>query len=86
MYIYIYIDRLMYIYMYMCIYIYIYKNVYIIKKTLSRYAHTRATILASFGMEIEELFDEFEDKPVASGTIAQVRERESECVCVCMCE
>jgi aarF domain-containing kinase len=34
--------------------------------------HTRQSIKDSFGLEIEDLFDRFEEKPVASGTIAQV--------------
>eukprot|EP00494_Astrolonche_serrata_P030476 UN30744 len=36
------------------------------------YEHTRIEIKKSFGKEIEELFEEFNEKPVASGTIAQV--------------
>lgn len=34
--------------------------------------HTRQSILESFGKEIEEIFEHFDVKPVASGTIAQV--------------
>jgi len=36
------------------------------------YRHTRRVIRESFGVEIEELFDYFEETPVASGTVAQV--------------
>jgi aarF domain-containing kinase len=36
------------------------------------FEHTRKAIKDSFGMEIEELFEKFDEKPVASGTIAQV--------------
>jgi len=36
------------------------------------YEHTRAIIKESFGREIEEIFETFEEEPVASGTVAQV--------------
>jgi len=36
------------------------------------FQHTRSAIRDSFGKEIEEIFDAFEEVPVASGTIAQV--------------
>eukprot|EP00286_Rhodomonas_abbreviata_P010390 CAMPEP_0181334050 /NCGR_PEP_ID=MMETSP1101-20121128/26037_1 /TAXON_ID=46948 /ORGANISM="Rhodomonas abbreviata, Strain Caron Lab Isolate" /LENGTH=557 /DNA_ID=CAMNT_0023443969 /DNA_START=297 /DNA_END=1970 /DNA_ORIENTATION=- len=36
------------------------------------FAHTRRAIKDSFGKEIEEIFEVFEETPVASGTIAQV--------------
>lgn len=34
--------------------------------------HTRKMVLESFGSELEEVFEEFDEKPVASGTVAQV--------------
>eukprot|EP00467_Chlorarachnion_reptans_P004569 CAMPEP_0114512114 /NCGR_PEP_ID=MMETSP0109-20121206/14787_1 /TAXON_ID=29199 /ORGANISM="Chlorarachnion reptans, Strain CCCM449" /LENGTH=486 /DNA_ID=CAMNT_0001691745 /DNA_START=433 /DNA_END=1889 /DNA_ORIENTATION=+ len=34
--------------------------------------HTREVIRESFGREVEEFFEMFEEKPVASGTVAQV--------------
>ena len=37
-----------------------------------KYAFTRQAIRESFGKEIEEIFEAFEDTPVASGTVAQV--------------
>jgi len=37
-------------------------------------AHTKSEIKASFGKELDELFEHFEEKPVASGTIAQVHQ------------
>jgi hypothetical protein len=36
------------------------------------YAHTRRMIKESFGQDIESIFLEFDEKPVASGTVAQV--------------
>mmetsp|Transcript_980 Transcript_980/g.1393 ORF Transcript_980/g.1393 Transcript_980/m.1393 type:complete len:593 (+) Transcript_980:52-1830(+) len=36
------------------------------------YEHTRKVFYESFGREIEEIFETFEEKPVASGTVAQV--------------
>jgi aarF domain-containing kinase len=36
------------------------------------YSHTRNMIKESFGREIEEIFLEFDESPVASGTVAQV--------------
>jgi len=36
------------------------------------FEHTRAMIFESFGVELEELFEEFDMEPVASGTVAQV--------------
>ena len=36
------------------------------------FAHTRATVEAAFGRRLEELFDEFDAAPVASGSVAQV--------------
>ncbi len=34
--------------------------------------YTRKTIAAAFGLSVEELFDEVEAKPLASGSIGQV--------------
>ncbi|CAH9132374.1 unnamed protein product [Cuscuta epithymum] len=36
------------------------------------FAYTKKTIERAFGRKISEIFDEFEEKPVASGSIAQV--------------
>jgi len=36
------------------------------------FEHTREAIRASFGKEIEEIFEEFDSEPVASGSVAQV--------------
>jgi aarF domain-containing kinase len=36
-------------------------------------AHTRAVVAADFGCELSDLFATFEDKPMASGSIGQVR-------------
>jgi len=38
------------------------------------YAYTRKLVRESFGgKEVEDLFEEFDEKPIASGTVAQVR-------------
>lgn len=34
--------------------------------------HTRAIIMESFGVQLEDMFEEFSEKPIASGTVAQV--------------
>lgn len=34
--------------------------------------HTRSAVLRSLGASVEDLFDEFEERPVASGSIGQV--------------
>lgn len=36
------------------------------------FQHTRAAIKDSFGKEIEEIFESFDENPIASGTVAQV--------------
>ena len=36
------------------------------------FAHTRATVEAAFRRPLADLFDEFDEAPVASGSIAQV--------------
>ncbi|XP_051125626.1 ABC1 family protein YPL109C, mitochondrial-like isoform X2 [Andrographis paniculata] len=36
------------------------------------FSHTKKTIEKAFGRKISEIFDDFEEKPVASGSIAQV--------------
>jgi aarF domain-containing kinase len=36
------------------------------------FRHTRKTVEAAFGKSLEELFDRFDPKPLASGSIAQV--------------
>jgi aarF domain-containing kinase len=36
------------------------------------YRHTRREVKAALGVEIEQLFDDFDPKPLASGSIAQV--------------
>eukprot|EP00961_Rhodomonas_salina_P060612 813763-Rhodomonas_salina.1 len=36
------------------------------------FEYTRQAIRESFGKEIEEIFEAFAEKPIASGTIAQV--------------
>jgi len=36
--------------------------------------HTRKEIVSSFGKELEEIFESFEEEPVASGTMAQVHQ------------
>jgi len=36
------------------------------------FEHTRKMILESFGCEIEEIFEEFDEESIASGTVAQV--------------
>lgn len=38
------------------------------------FQHTRKEIKASFGKELEEIFEEFSEEPVASGTCAQVHQ------------
>ena len=37
------------------------------------YLHTRLEVLRAFGRPIEELFESFDPRPLASGSIAQVR-------------
>ncbi|KAI5322189.1 hypothetical protein L3X38_031261 [Prunus dulcis] len=36
------------------------------------FAYTKKTIEPAFGLKLPKIFDNFEDKPVASGSIAQV--------------
>ncbi|CAL9014753.1 unnamed protein product, partial [Prunus brigantina] len=37
------------------------------------FAYTKKTIERAFGRKLPKSFDDFEEKPVASGSIAQVR-------------
>ncbi|VVA20836.1 PREDICTED: probable serine/threonine- [Prunus dulcis] len=39
---------------------------------LSKLLNTKKTIEPAFGLKLPKIFDNFEDKPVASGSIAQV--------------
>ncbi|KAF6247246.1 ABC1-domain-containing protein [Scenedesmus sp. NREL 46B-D3] len=42
------------------------------KAPVHSFRHTRKTVEAAFGKTLEELFDQFDQKPLASGSIAQV--------------
>lgn len=42
------------------------------KAPAHKFSHTRQTVEGAFGRKIHELFEDFEEEPVASGSIAQV--------------